>query len=106
MPRPSYGRSGNGPEGGPDFGRGPVARNPAQRMEKTGPELPVQDRIQLPLIDYKYRQGEKLMDEGRNQQDNSKIRMGLQQINQANERLEGMGGYPGRGQEMPSGKRR
>jgi len=62
-------------------------RTRTENIERIGPDMPLQDRIQLPLINHMYRQGATLMDEGRSQQDDSKIRMGIQQINQANDKL-------------------
>jgi hypothetical protein len=62
-------------------------RSRTQRIENMGPDLPVQDRIQLPLINHMYKQGADLMEEGRSTRNDAKIRMGIQQINQANEKF-------------------
>lgn len=72
-------------------------RTRTERMERMSPELPVQDRLQIPLINHMYRQGADLMEEGRHTRDDAKIRMGIQQINQANEKLDRLhGGGPRR----------
>ncbi len=47
----------------------------------------MQDRLKLPLINQMYRQGADIVDDGRTKQDESKIRYGIQQINEANEKL-------------------
>lgn len=62
-------------------------RSRSERIERIGHELPVQDRLQIPLIKHLYQQGADLMEEGRSTQDDAKIRMGIQQINQANEKM-------------------
>lgn len=71
-------------------------RTRTERMERMSPELPVQDRLQIPLINHMYRQGADLMEEGRHSRDDAKIRRGIQQINQANEKLDRLhgGGAP------------
>lgn len=62
-------------------------RSRANDIQNMGPDLPVQDRIKLPLINQMYRQGADMVDDGRTKQDKSKINYGIQQINEANERL-------------------
>lgn len=81
-------------------------RDRTQRIQNMGPELPVQDRIQIPLINHMYRQGADLMEEGRNTRDDAKIRMGIQQIDQANEKFDRLKGSSDRGRGHNSKGRR
>lgn len=71
-------------------------RSRGEDIQKMGPNLPVQDRLKLPLINQMYRQGTNIVDDGRTKQDESKINYGIQQINEANKRLERLNG-PGAG---------
>lgn len=62
-------------------------RSRAENLQQMSPELPVQERLKLPLLNHMYRQGADMVDEGRTKQDESKIRYGMQHINEANERF-------------------
>ncbi len=87
-------------------------RNRAKDMQNPGPDMPVQDRLKLTLINQMYRQGADTVDDGRSKQDKSKINYGIQQINEANDRLNRLkdsDGHPpsrpGPRQERGSGRR-
>lgn len=62
-------------------------RSRAENLQHMKPELPVQERLKLPLLNHMYRQGADMVDEGRTKRDESKIRYGMQHINEANERF-------------------
>lgn len=80
-------RGGNTP--GPRF-QGPQRdyQRSSERIGQLERDLPVQERLKLPLINKMYRQGNDLMDEGRSSRDQGKMRMGMQQIDAANEKLQ------------------
>ncbi len=78
-------------------------RNRAKEIQDLGPGMPVQDRIKLPLIGQMYRQGADMVDDGRTRQDESKIRVGIQQINEANEKLDHLKGSMDRHSPGPYG---
>jgi len=67
-------------------------RNRTRDLEGMKPELPVEDRLKLPLINHMYRKGSDTIDRGRDRQDPSTIKMGIQQINEANRNLDRLRG--------------
>lgn len=67
-------------------------RSRADELQNMGEDLSVQDRLKLPLIKSMYQQGADMVDDGRSSRDDSKIKMGIQQINEANERVGRMRG--------------
>lgn len=66
------------------------ARSRAENIERMSNELPVEDKLKLPLINHMYRQGADMMDEGQGAKDDSKIRMGIEKIGNANKRYDSL----------------
>lgn len=62
-------------------------RSRSQGLDTMAPQLPVQDRLKLPLINHMYNQAAKTLDQGSNSQDPTKVRLGMQQVDEANKRL-------------------
>lgn len=62
-------------------------RSRAEDLQRMRPELSVQDRLKLPLLNHMYNQGADMMDQGRTERDDSKIRYGMQRVQEADQRL-------------------
>jgi len=67
-------------------------RNRTRDLDEMKQELPVEDRLKLPLINHMYRKGSDTIERGRDRQDPSTIKMGIQQINEANKNLDRLRG--------------
>lgn len=73
----------------------PDVRTRSEDPQRMQPELSVQDRLKVPLLNHMYRQGADMVDEGRSQQDESKIKYGMQRMEDASRNLQHMEGPRG-----------
>lgn len=55
--------------------------------QELAPNLPLEDRLKLPLLERDYRQGADMIEQGRSKKNEMKINQGLQQIDRANNEL-------------------
>lgn len=77
----------------------------SRNLKSISPDLPVQDRLKVPLIDYQLKKGINNIDSGRETRNEYKVGIGIQQINDANQKIDTLrfngdgGGQRGQGEQ-------